>query len=332
MMRITDLLRTDGIRLQASPGDKASMIDLLVDLQDKAGNITDRARYRADILAREEMSSTAIGNGIAVPHAKSAAVKRAGLAAATVPAGVDYPAPDGLPSRLFFMIAAPKEGGDVHLEMLSRLMVMLMDEEFCQKLLDARDVGAFLELIDAQERLKYPDEAPAPAEQPQAGLRVLAVTACPTGIAHTYMAAEALEKKGRELNIGVKAETQGSGGAKNILTREEIAACDGIIIAADKNVDLARFDGKSVLRVPVSDGINRPEELIEKIISGQAPIYHHQGGAVEEDTGNESLGRQRRHLRLLRRPHRAYHPRRLPGRPAGRFCGRLVYEVAAQSL
>ncbi len=291
-MRIIDLLRPEGVRLHAAPADKASAIDLLADLQEQAGNISDKGQYKQDILSREEMGSTAIGNGIAVPHAKSAAVKRAGLAAATVPAGVDYQAPDGLPSRLFFMIAAPKEGGDVHLEMLSRLMVMLMDEEFCQKLLDAQNTEDFLKLIDAQERAKYPDEAPAPAEQPKAGLRVLAITACPTGIAHTYMAAEALEKKGRELNIGVKAETQGSGGAKNILTREEIAACDGIIIAADKNVDLARFDGKPLLRVPVSDGINKPQELIEKIINGQAPIYHHEGGAVEEDAGNESLGRR----------------------------------------
>ncbi len=290
-MRITDLLRPEGIRLHAAPKDKASAIDLLVDLQVKAGNISDKKLYRSDILAREELSSTAIGNGIAVPHAKSAAVARAGLAAITVPGGVDYQAPDGLPSKLFFMIAAPKEGGDVHLEMLSRLMVMLMDEEFCQKLLDAKDVKTFLSLIDTQERAKYPDEAPAPEPSGSGTLRVLAVTACPTGIAHTYMAAEALEKTGRTMNIGVKAETQGSGGAKNLLTRDEIAACDGIIIAADKNVDLARFDGKPLLRVPVSDGINKPQELIEKILNGQAPVYHHEGGAVEEDSGSESLGR-----------------------------------------
>ena len=291
-MRITDLLQPEGIQLHASPDSKAAAIDLLADLQNRAGNLTDTAQYKADILAREEMSSTAIGNGIAVPHAKSAAVKKAGLAAITVPGGVDYQAPDGLPSRLFFMIAAPKEGGDVHLEMLSRLMVMLMDEEFCQKLLDARDTAGFLALIDAQERAKYPEEAPAETKQPEGALRVLAVTACPTGIAHTYMAAEALEKKGRELNIGVKAETQGSGGAKNILTREEIAACDGIIIAADKNVDLARFDGKPLLRVPVSDGISKPRELIEKIVSGKAPVYRHEGGAVVEDAGSEGLGRR----------------------------------------
>ena len=292
-MRITDLLNANGIQLHAAPAGRDDAIDLLVSLQDRAGRLTGREQYKADILAREALSSTAIGNGIAVPHAKSAAVREAGLAAITVPAGVDYEAPDGLPSKLFFMIAAPQAGGDVHLEMLSRLMVMLMDEEFCRKLLEAEDTETFLGLIDAQERAKYPDEpAPAAAEEDAGRLRVLAITACPTGIAHTYMAAEALEKKGRELNIGVKAETQGSGGAKNILTREEIAGCDGIIIAADKNVDLARFDGKPLLRVPVSDGINKPEELIRKIVDGQAPVYHHQGAAAEEDLGNESTGRR----------------------------------------
>ena len=292
-MRITDLLNPNGIQLRAAPADKAAAIDLLADLQEKAGNLTDKAAYKKEIWAREELDSTGVENGVAVPHARCAAVKRAGLAAMTAPAGVDYGAEDGEPSNLFFMIAAPEGGGEVHLEMLSHLMVMLMDEEFCQKLLDAEKVEDFLALIDAQERVKFPEEAPAEPKKADGSLRVLAITACPTGIAHTYMAAEALEKKGRELNIGVKAETQGSGGAKNILTREEIAACDGIIIAADKNVDLARFDGRPLLRVPVSDGINKPQELIEKIINGQAPIYHHQGGgAVEEDAGNEGLGRR----------------------------------------
>lgn len=291
-MRINDLLRAEVIQLHASPSDKSSAIDLLVDLHAKAGNISDKEAYKKEIWAREALDSTAVGDGVAVPHARCAAVNRASLAAITVPGGLDYDSPDGEPSRLFFMIAAPENGGDVHMDMLAHLMVMLMDEDFCQELLAATDPKEFLALIDAQERVKFPEEAPAEAAKPSSGLRVLAITACPTGIAHTYMAAEALEKKGRELNIGVKAETQGSGGAKNILTREEIAACDGIIIAADKNVDLARFDGKPLLRVPVSDGINKPQELIEKIVSGQAPIYHHEGGAVAEDAGNESLGRQ----------------------------------------
>lgn len=292
-MRITDLLNVNGIQLHAAPADKSAAIDLLADLQERAGNITDKAAYKKEIWAREELDSTAVENGVAVPHARCAAVKRAGLAAMTAPGGVDYGAEDGEPSTLFFMIAAPEGGGEVHMEMLSHLMVMLMDEEFCQKLLDAEKAEDFLALIDAQERVKFPEEAPVEEKKPDGSLRVLAITACPTGIAHTYMAAEALEKKGRELGIGVKAETQGSGGAKNILTREEIAACDGIIIAADKNVDLARFDGRPLLRVPVSDGINKPQELIEKIVSGQAPIYHHQGGgAVEEDASNEGLGRR----------------------------------------
>ena len=292
-MRITDMLSPAGIQLRAAPADKAAAIDLLADLQERAGNITDKAAYKREILIREEMDSTAVENGVAVPHARCAAVRRAGLAAMTVPGGVDYGAEDGEPSTLFFMIAAPEGGGEVHMEMLSHLMVMLMDEDFCQKLLEAHSAESFMALIDAQERVKFPEEAPAEAPRPDGSPRVLAVTACPTGIAHTYMAAEALEKKGREMNIGVKAETQGSGGAKNILTREEIAACDGIIIAADKNVDLARFDGKPLLRTPVSDGINRPQQLIETIINGQAPVYHHQGGgAVEEDADSERLGRR----------------------------------------
>ena len=195
-MRITDLLRTETIQLHANPSDKSAAIDLLVDLHEKAGNISDKEAYKKEIWAREELDSTAVGDGVAVPHARCAAVKRASLAAITVPNGLDYDSPDGEPSKLFFMIAAPEGGGDIHMDMLAHLMVMLMDEEFCQKLLDTRDVKTFLELIDAQERAKYPDEAPALAEQPQAGLRVLAITACPTGIAHTYMAAEALEKKG----------------------------------------------------------------------------------------------------------------------------------------
>ena len=291
-MRITDLLNPNGIQLHAAPADKAAAIDLLVDLQEKAGHIHDKTQYKKDIWEREGLDSTAVENGVAVPHARSAAVTKAGLAAMTVPGGIDYGAEDGDLSTLFFMIAAPENGGDVHLEMLSRLMMMLVDEDFCRKLLDTESTEDFLRLIDEQERVKFPDEPPAEQAAPKDGLRVLAITACPTGIAHTYMAAESLEKKGRELNIGVKAEPQGSGGAKNILTKEEIAACDGIIIAADKNVDLARFDGRPLLRVPVSDGINRPQELIEKIINGQAPIYHHEGGSVEEDSGNESLGRQ----------------------------------------
>ena len=230
--------------------------------------------------------------GIAVPHAKSGCVTSPSLAACILKEGVDYGAMDGQPSDLFFMIAAPLDG-DLHLEILSHLMVLLMDFNFISELRAAPDAKTFMEVIDKYEAAKFPEEvpaeAPAPAETSASGPRILAVTACPTGIAHTYMAAEALEKKGKEIGIPVKAETQGSGGAKNILTQAAIDACDGIIIAADKEVDLARFDGKHVLRVPVSDGIHKPEELIRQAPS--APIYHHTGEVVHEAT-NESMGRK----------------------------------------
>ena len=291
-MRIVDLLSTDKIALGASAADKEGAIDLLVDLQDKSGCLTDRQTYKDAILAREAQTSTAIEMGIAVPHAKSGCVTSPSLAACILKEGVDYGAMDGQPSDLFFMIAAPLDG-DLHLEILSHLMVLLMDFNFISELRAAPDAKTFMEVIDKYEAAKFPEEvpaeAPAPAETSASGPRILAVTACPTGIAHTYMAAEALEKKGKEIGIPVKAETQGSGGAKNILTQAEIDSCDGIIIAADKEVDLARFDGKHVLRVPVSDGIHKPEELIRQAPS--APIYHHTGEVVHEAT-NESMGRK----------------------------------------
>ena len=290
-MRIVDLLSPDKIALGASAADKEGAIDLLVDLQSRSGCLTDRDAYKQAILAREAQTSTAIEMGIAVPHAKSACVKSPSLAACILKEGVDYGAMDGQPSDLFFMIAAPVDG-DLHLEILSHLMVLLMDFNFVSELRSAPDPRAFMAVIDKFEAAKFPEEAPAesPApDTPAAGPRILAVTACPTGIAHTYMAAEALEKKGRELGISIKVETQGSGGAKNILTRKEIDTCDGIIIAADKEVDLARFDGKPVLRVPVSDGIHKPEELIRQ--APDAPIYRHAGQVVQE-TSNESMGRK----------------------------------------
>ena len=292
-MRIVDLLSPEKIALGASAADKEGAIDLLVDLQAKSGCLTDRETYKQAILARESQTSTAIEMGIAVPHAKSACVTSPSLAACILKEGVDYGAMDGQPSDLFFMIAAPLNG-DLHLEILSHLMVLLMDFNFVSELRSAPDAKAFMAVIDKFEAAKFPDEAPAEvpapaADGPAAGPRILAVTACPTGIAHTYMAAEALEKKGKELGISVKVETQGSGGAKNILTRKEIDTCDGIIIAADKEVDLARFDGKPVLRVPVSDGIHKPEELIRQ--APNAPIYHHAGQVVQE-TASESIGRK----------------------------------------
>lgn len=292
-MRIVDLLKKESIQLNASPKSKSDAIEMLIDLQVKGGNIADREEYKKGILAREEKGSTAVGEGIAIPHAKSEAVKAPSLAAMTVPDGVDYEALDDEPSNLLFMIAAPNDG-DVHLEVLSRLMTILMDEDFREKLLNASDKDEFLKVIDDMENEKYPDE-PRTVAKPAAGYKVLAVTACPTGIAHTYMAAEALEKAGKKLGITIKVETNGSGGAKNILTEEEIANCDGIIVAADKTVAMARFNGKKVISTKVSDGIKIPEELINRIEAGDAPVYHHEGGSdssASSSSGDESFGRK----------------------------------------
>ena len=292
-MRIVDLLKKESIQLNASPKSKSDAIEMLIDLQVKGGNIADREEYKKGILAREEKGSTAVGEGIAIPHAKSEAVKAPSLAAMTVPDGVDYEALDDEPSNLLFMIAAPNDG-DVHLEVLSRLMTILMDEDFREKLLNASDKDEFLKVIDDMENEKYPDE-PRAVAKPAAGYKVLAVTACPTGIAHTYMAAEALEKAGKKLGITIKVETNGSGGAKNILTEEEIANCDGIIVAADKTVAMARFNGKKVISTKLSDGIKIPEELINRIEAGDAPVYHHEGGSdssASSSSGDESFGRK----------------------------------------
>lgn len=294
-MRIVDLLNKDSILLNGAPKSKAEAIDMLVDLQVKGGNISDRETYKQGILAREEKGSTAVGEGIAIPHAKSSAVTAPSLAAMTVPGGVDYEALDDEPSDVLFMIAAPDTNADVHLEVLSRLMTLLMDEDFRANLLSAKDTDEFLAVIDKAEKEKYPDEPTAKAEPETTDrIKVLAVTACPTGIAHTYMAAEALEKAGKKLGITIKVETNGSGGAKNILTDKEIAECDGIIVAADKSVEMARFDGKKVLATKVSDGIKIPEELIERIEKGDAPVYHHEGGAASSSSSvsNESFGRK----------------------------------------
>ncbi len=291
-MRIVDLLNKESIMLGGSPKNKSEAIDMLIELQVKGGNIADKDEYKKGILAREEKGSTAVGEGIAIPHAKSEAVKAPSLAAMTVPEGVDYEALDDEPSNLLFMIAAPNDG-DVHLEVLSRLMTILMDEDFRAKLLAAKDKDEFLKVIDDMENEKFPDE---PKEEVRSadGYKVLAVTACPTGIAHTYMAAEALEKAGEKLGISIKVETNGSGGAKNILTDEEIANCDGIIVAADKAVEMARFDGKRVIITKVSDGIKIPEALINRAEYGEVPIYHHEGGKSESpsSSGNESFGRK----------------------------------------
>ena len=292
-MRITDLLKKQGISLGVAPKTKREAIDMLVALHEKCGNLSDTAAYKEGILAREDMGTTAIGMEVAIPHAKSEAVKAPALTAITVPGGVDYDSPDGAPCKLIFMIAATTDG-DVHLEVLARLMQMLMHEDFTAKLKAAKTADEFLKVIDDQETAQFPEEAAAPAAAKKDGYRVLAVTACPTGIAHTYMAAEALAKAGDAMGITIKVETNGSGGAKNVLTAEEIANCDGIIIAADKNVETARFDGKPVLSTKVADGIHKPEELINKIVNGEVGVFHSdkKADAAASSGGDESFGRK----------------------------------------
>ena len=292
-MRITDLLKADGIAIGVKLADKQAAIDKLVSLHEKCGNLNDAKAYKEGIVKREEMGTTAIGMEVAIPHAKSEAVKAPALAAVTVPDGVDYGSPDGAPCKLIFMIAATLDG-DVHLEVLARLMQMLMHEDFTAKLKAAKTPKEFLKIIDEQETKQFPEEAAAPAEVKKEGYQVLAVTACPTGIAHTYMAAEALQKAGDEMGISIKVETNGSGGAKNVLTAEEIANCDGIIIAADKNVETARFDGKPVYSTKVADGIHKPKELINKIVNKEAAVFHSdkKADAGASAGGNDSFGRK----------------------------------------
>lgn len=331
-MRITELLKKDSVSLGVRVDSKDAAINYLVDLHARVGNITDKAVFKEGIVKREESGSTAIGEGIAIPHAKNKAVTKAGLAAMTVPEGVDYDSLDGQPTNLIFMIAAPEGGSDVHLEVLSRLSMLLIDEDFRKELLASKNVDEFLKVCDKYEAAKFPEEFAKDEQRAddkatdgqkadaagsegtgkqkadEAGskgtgkqkadaagskapaYKVLAVTACPTGIAHTYMAAEALEKEGKKLGIPVKAETNGSGGAKNILTDEEIASCDGIIVAADKNVETARFDGKPVLFVKVADGIHKPAELIQKIESGEVPVHHEKGAAKTYSKADGSIG------------------------------------------
>ena len=293
-MRIVDLLKKDSILLNASPKTKSEAIDMLVDLQVKGGCIADREAYKKGILAREDKGSTAVGEGIAIPHAKSEAVKAPSLAAMTVPAGVDYEALDDEPSNLLFMIAAPNDG-DVHLEVLSRLMTILMDEDFREKLLNAKDKEEFLKVIDDMENEKYPDEPRAEVVSAE-GYKVLAVTACPTGIAHTYMAAEALESKGAAMGVDIKIETNGSGGVKNHLTAEDIERAVGVIVACDKDVPTQRFAGKPVVFTKVANGIKIPEELIQTVLDGKAPIFHGESSSSEavslDAAEKESAGRQ----------------------------------------
>ncbi|MDF2565120.1 MAG: fructose transporter subunit [Massilibacillus sp.] len=293
-MRITDLLKANGIALNAQVTSKSEAIDTLVDLMVTTGNISDKEEYKKAVLAREASSTTGIGEAIAIPHAKSAAVKSAGLAAMVVKDGVDYESLDGQPAKLFFLIAAPDTSADLHVEVLSRLATILMDSDFKNGLINATSTAEFLKLIDQTETKKFPDEAQVPvATATKSGYQVLAVTACPTGIAHTFMAAEKLEQTAKEMGISIKVETNGSGGAKNVLTAAEIRNADCIIIAADKNVEMARFNGKPVIQTKVADGIHKAKELLLRATTSDVPVYQSGSNAsVSEDDANESIGRQ----------------------------------------
>ncbi len=300
IMKITDLLKKEGVALNQKAADQNAAIDIMVGLHDKVGNLKDKKAFKEAIEAREAKGSTAVGMGIAVPHAKSAAVKEAGLVAMTVPEGVDYKSADGQPSNLLFMIAAPDGAADTHLEVLSKLMTMLMDQSFAKSLVEAKTAKEFLGLIDAQEAAR--DEKDAAKAAPAAAAattaakasKLLAVTACPTGIAHTYMAAEALEQTAEKNGLSIKVETDGSGGAKNVLTSAEIKDADVIIVAADKNVEMGRFNGKKVIKASTADAIHHSEDLINKAVSGDVPVYQHSGSvaAAEEAADNESIGRK----------------------------------------
>ena len=293
-MKITEFLQPQGVKLGVSVADQNAAIDELIALHNAAGNLNNAAAFKEAILAREAKGSTAIGKAIAVPHGKSSAVSKAGLTAITVPAGVDYKSLDGQPSKLIFMIAAPEGGADTHLEVLSKLMTMLMDDSFTQKLIAATSVDEFMKVIDEKETEKDKEAAAKAASSASRSLNLLAVTACPTGIAHTYMAAEALEQAAKDKGYAIKVETDGSGGAKNVLTSSEIAAADVIILAVDKNVEMGRFDGKKVIKASTANAIHNAGDLLAKAESGNVPVYHHTG-AVESNAsvdGDETLGRK----------------------------------------
>lgn len=297
-MRVTELLKNASVELGAKPKDKEDAIAHLVDLMEKGGNLKDKKQYLADVLKREASGTTGLGDGIATPHAKSAGVAAAGLAAMTVPQGIDFQSMDGNPARLFFLIAAPDGGNDEHLMILSKLATMIMDDAFKEALIKSTTKEEFLKLIDDKEDGKFqaPEDPNAPVVTAD-HIQILAVTACPTGIAHTFMAAESLEQHAKKRGISIKVETNGAGGAKNVLTADEIAKADGIIVAADKNVAMARFDGKRVVITKVADGINKADELIDRALGGSAPVYHaaagaDAGGGPAASAENESIGRQ----------------------------------------
>ena len=300
-MTIRDLLAAESINLNGTPAGKTEALNQCIDLMAKSGKIADVEKYRKGVFAREEEGTTGIGMGIAIPHCKSDAVTKAGLAAMVVKDGVDFESLDGTPAKIIFLIAAPNTEDNVHLQVLSKLSVMLMDEQFTNSLINAGSVDEFLNIIDSAEKAKDEKEAAKeakakePVEVKKDDVFIVAVTACPTGIAHTYMAAEAIEKKAKELGYQVKVETRGSGGAKNVLTDDEIAKAAGVIVACDTNVPTDRFDGKKVIECQVSDGINKAEELIKRIAAGDAPVFKASGKKEASQSsvgGKESIGHQ----------------------------------------
>lgn len=300
-MTIRDLLAAESINLNGTPAGKTEALNQCIDLMAKSGKIADVEKYRKGVFAREDEGTTGIGMGIAIPHCKSDAVTKAGLAAMVVKDGVDFESLDGTPAKIIFLIAAPNTEDNVHLQVLSKLSVMLMDEQFTNSLINAGSVDEFLNIIDSAEKAKDEKEAAKeakakePVEVKKDDVFIVAVTACPTGIAHTYMAAEAIEKKAKELGYQVKVETRGSGGAKNVLTDDEIAKAAGVIVACDTNVPTDRFDGKKVIECQVSDGINKAEELIKRIAAGDAPVFKASGKKEASHSsvgGKESIGHQ----------------------------------------
>ena len=297
-MRIVDLIDKNSIKLNLVSTNKLDVVDELVDLVYKSGNLNNKDEYKKAILAREELSTTAIGEGVAIPHAKNKSVNKACLALGISKEGIDYEAFDDSLSHLFFMIAAPDGANDTHLEVLSRLSTILMDEDFRNELINASSVDELLNLINKKEKEKFPEEEveeKVVVEEEKSSLpTVLAVTACPTGIAHTFMAAENLNKKAEEKGVSIKVETNGSSGIKNVLTKEEIEHATCIIVAADKNVEMSRFNGKKVIITKVADGIHKADELIDKAVKGDAPVFHASEDNDYEDKSNEKegIGRQ----------------------------------------
>lgn len=298
-MTIRDLLAAESINLNGTPAGKTEALNQCIDLMAKSGKIADVEKYRKGVFAREEEGTTGIGMGIAIPHCKSDAVTKAGLAAMVVKDGVDFESLDGTPAKIIFLIAAPNTEDNVHLQVLSKLSVMLMDDQFTNSLINAGSVDEFLNIIDSAEKAKDEKEAAKETKEPvevkKDDVFIVAVTACPTGIAHTYMAAEAIEKKAKELGYQVKVETRGSAGAKNVLTDDEIAKATGVIVACDTNVPTDRFDGKKVIECQVSDGINKTEELVKRIAAGDAPVFKASGKKEASHSsigGKESIGHQ----------------------------------------